>query len=95
MGMDIVDTILAERRANRIAAAVDKSEYWQSNYEALLDKYNALVRQYDHDVAQGNAEFDAVADIIRNNLDSLPISRDEINKKIQEARDKAAEKFPL
>ena len=95
MGMDIVDTILANRRANRIIEAVDRSEYWQNNYEALLDKYNALARKFDHVVAKREAEFDAVADILRDNLDSLPISREEINQKIQEASDKAAQEYPL
>lgn len=95
MGMDIVDTILAERRANRIAAAVDKSEYWQSNYEALLDKYNALARKYDHDVMTTVAERDTACNILLENLEYLPMTRDAINKRIDEACEEASQKYPL
>jgi len=95
MGMDIVDTILANRRANRIIEAVDRSEYWQNSYNDLLDKYNALVRQYDHDVAQGNAQFDVLADVIRDNIDSLPVSLEEVNQQLADVRIKNDEKYPL
>ena len=95
MGMDIVDTILAERRANRIAAAVDKSEYWQSNYEALLDKYNALARKYDHDTAKSDAEADALLGLIKEHIDDLPFSRDEVNRRLENARQQAEAEFPL
>jgi len=95
MGMDIVDTILANRRANRIIEAVDRSEYWQNSYNDLLDKYNALARKYDHDVSTTMAERDVAIAAIHDNIDVLPFTRVEINQRISDASDKAAQEYPL
>ena len=92
---NFAEQIMANRRANMIAEAMDHSEYWRAQYQEMLDKYNKLVKEYNHDTAQREAERDCLVDIIRDNLDNLNISRDAINERMDKAANLAGEKYPL
>ncbi len=55
----------------------------------VIDKYNALVKMYyelEADRDDCAAARDAAFSIIRENEDTLPLSRDEIKRRIDEAR---------
>ena len=95
MAMDFLDHIIANRRANMIINAMDNSEYWKAQYQEMFDKYNNLVKEYNHDTARRAAERDYLIEVIQDNLDYLNISKDEINEKMHEASLKAAEDNPL
>ena len=92
---NFAEQIMANRRANMIAEAMDHSEYWRAQYQVMLDKYNKLARKYDHDNAQTEAERDYLIDVIHDNLDNLNISKEKINENLAIVRNKAAEEYPL
>ena len=93
MAMDFLDHIIANRRANMIINAMDNSEYWKAQYQEMFNKYNKLVKEYNRDTAQIQAERDYLIEIIRDNLDNINTSRDKINEGLEDVRNKSAEKF--
>ena len=94
MAMDFLDHIIANRRANMIINAMDNSEYWKAQYQEMFDKYNKLVKEYNHDTAQREAERDYLIEVLRDNEDNLNISKEKINENLAIARSKAAEEYP-
>ena len=91
---NFAEQIMANRRANMIAEAMDHSEYWRAQYQEMLDKYNKLVKEYNYTVSRRGAEADYLIEVLQNNVDNLNISKEEINEGLEIARNKAAEQYP-
>lgn len=62
---------------------------WVNDFNALRDKYNALCR----DNAIIGAERDVAYNILRENSSNLSLSREQINKRLQQGRINAAHDF--
>lgn len=79
-----------------LAAAMVKAQADQEKNE-IIDKYNELVKKYDVDMDTTIAARDYLRDVIRDNIDNLNITRDEINagmaKAVDEAREAAEAKY--
>ena len=83
---NFAEQIMANRRANMIAEAMDNSEYWRAQYQVMFDKYNNLVKEYNHDIAEAHVEFECLANIMRENEDAIPYTKEDINNMLDEAR---------
>ena len=102
---NFAEQIMANRRANMIAEAIGNAEYWKAQcqnaidllskeYNELYDRYDNLVKKYNHDTAQRDAEKECLFKIIHDNIDNLNISKEAIFIKLDIARNKAAEAYP-
>ena len=62
---------------------------WINNFNALRDKYNDLCVEN----ARIGAQRDVAFEIVRENLSSLPLSRDEMNARIAQREKQAEERL--
>lgn len=62
----------------------------QEIYNDLIKKYNELVTKYNSDTSRFIAQRDTLGDIVKENIDKLPMSLEEIRTLVNENGDEAA-----
>lgn len=104
MSLDLMDIAVLNSQANSITAAINNANQQntdalatatlainavQKKYNDLIDKYNKLAE----DNEWNKASADYLSDVVRDNLDVLPMTREEINNGLNAAREAALAKL--
>ena len=95
MGMDLMDIAVLNAKAACLetaaglgaaqeklnAALTDELDEMHKRYNSLIDKYNKVVENCE----AARAARDFYEDVIRENLDHIPLAKEEINKRCTDA----------